>query len=107
MSREQRLVALGSCPIMDEYPTDRDQGFPEALPVAGAGDDLDVTGASPIAGYRETGAACPVSHHRLGEGSFWPCTRGRPMVWRVRGGGGSYKAASPENLLTNVRWRRC
>jgi hypothetical protein len=30
-----------------------------------------------------------------GDASFWPFTRGHPIVLCVRGGGGSYKAASP------------
>jgi hypothetical protein len=41
-----------------------------------------------------------------GEARGWPFTRGRPIVWRVRGGGGSYHAASPETLRTTVREER-
>ena len=38
-----------------------------------------------------------------GAASCWPLTRGRPIVVRVRGGGGSSKAASPQTLLPTVR----
>jgi hypothetical protein len=42
-----------------------------------------------------------------GDASCWPFPRGRPMVRRVRGGGGAYKAAAPEHVRTPVRCWRC
>jgi hypothetical protein len=35
-----------------------------------------------------------------GDASCWPLMRGRPIVRLVRGGGGLYNAAPPQNLLT-------
>jgi hypothetical protein len=93
---------MRACGIMAIHPAYGDQGFADAVPVAYAGDELDGAGGSPLPGHRELGTVGRVSHPFWGEGSFSPFTRGRPMVRRVRGGGGSYHAASPENLLTTV-----
>jgi hypothetical protein len=47
--------------IMDIHPAHSDQGLPDAVPVAGTGDDLDVSADAPIPGHYE---ACPASRLR-------------------------------------------
>jgi hypothetical protein len=86
---------MGPGTIMNVYPTDFHKRFPNTVPVPRASDDLDVSAGSPIPRHREAGALGSVRPDLVGEASFWPFTRGRPIVWRVRGGGGSYSAASP------------
>jgi hypothetical protein len=86
---------MGPCTIMDVYPSDFNERFPDAVPVTRARDDLNISGTSAIPCHCEAGAVDVVATTSCGEASFWPFTRGRPMVLRVRGGGGSYKAASP------------
>jgi hypothetical protein len=80
---------------MDVDPTDFNQILPDAVLVARARDDLDVSRGASIPRYPEAGPFGRVRHPFLGVASFWPLTRGRPGVRRVRGGGGSYNAASP------------
>jgi hypothetical protein len=69
-SREQILVTICTCTSMDVYPTYRDQGLPDAVPVAGAGDDRDVSAGSSIPGHREACAVPRVRHHLLRGGKF-------------------------------------
>ena len=61
---------MGPCTIMDVDPTDCHQGLPDAVPVPGAGDDLDVSGGSPIPRHCEAGARGGVRHDLLGGGQF-------------------------------------
>jgi hypothetical protein len=92
--------------IRDEDPADRDQGFPEAVPVAGAGAELDVTGASPIPGDHEAGAACPVRHSRVGGGAFlalhtWASDGVARARWRrLRPGGVAIQFTPPRQVAT-------
>ena len=65
IGREEILVAMGPCAIMDVDPTDFNEGFPDAVPVPRARDDLDVSGGAPIPRHHEAGALGRVRHDLL------------------------------------------
>jgi hypothetical protein len=97
---------MGSCTLMEVYPTDSAPSCPAAVPVAGAGDDLEVAGAAPLAGDRQAGAACLVSPHRLGGGEFLALHTGASHdMARARGrrrvqGGSAIKLTNPRQVAT-------
>ena len=68
--RQEVLVAMGSCPIMDVDPTDFDQVLPDAIPGPRASDDLNVSGTAAIPGHGEVGAVERGRHDLLWGSEF-------------------------------------
>jgi hypothetical protein len=88
ISREQILVTLRTRAIMHVYPTYGNQGLPDAVPMACARDDFNVSGSAPLPGHREAWTERHLSYHRLG--------RGQGLAFHTRATHGPGRA----------RWRR-
>jgi hypothetical protein len=87
------LGAMGSCTILDVYPTDFHTRFPKTIPVPRARDDLDGSGTTPLPCPREAGALSGVRHDRVRGCEFLACharasdgTARARWRWRVQGG---------------------
>jgi hypothetical protein len=67
---EQILVAMRARGIMDIHPAYGDERFADAVPMACAAYDLDVSRGAPLPGHGETGAVSRLGHHLLGGSQF-------------------------------------
>jgi hypothetical protein len=72
--------------IMNVHPSNRHEVLPDAVPVARARDDLQVSGPASIPGHGEAGALGRVRHDRLWGREFLAFhTRTSPGARRARG----------------------
>jgi hypothetical protein len=77
---------MGPCTIMDVYPSNVNERFPDAVPVTWARDDLHVSGASAIPCHCEAGAVDRGRHDRLWGRACRPLhTRASHGATRARG----------------------